>query len=141
MPRRGACGLVMLGGLLLVGTACGRGTNDGAGETVDRAAFEARLIEREQITDEQARCVSDYAYAGYEPEAIRVIYDEGFTSLPSGLWGEYAHAMVACVFEDELGPASPSGTAPGSTSGSTAGSTPGSTTGSTPVTTVTAAPS
>jgi len=132
MPRLGACGLVMLGGLLLAATSCGLGTDDGAGETVDRAAFETRLIEREQITDEQARCVSDYAYAGYEPEAIRVIYDEGFTSLPSGLWGEYGHAMVACVFEDELAPVSPPGTPPRSS-----GSTPG----STPVTTVSAAPS
>ena len=75
-------------------------------ETVGRHDFEVRLVEREKITDDQARCVSDYVYAGYEPAAIQVIYDKGLTSLPSPLWSEYAHAMVACLFHDELVPGS-----------------------------------
>jgi|EndMetStandDraft_5_1072996.scaffolds.fasta_scaffold476429_2 hypothetical protein len=111
-----AMGWCVVAAVLLAGCRSGEtaatkeATPDAATESVepvDRHDFEARLIEHEKITDDQARCVSSYVYSGYyDPASIRIIYDKGFTSLPSGLWGEYAHAMVACVLHDELIPGS-----------------------------------
>jgi hypothetical protein len=97
-------------------TACGRGANDGNGaEGLDRTTFERDLIAREHITAVQARCVTRYTYATYRPAEVRVIHDHGFTALPSPRWTEYAHALVGCLFHDELTPPSQDGHRPAST--------------------------
>jgi hypothetical protein len=113
--RRGrARGLSLLGLLLLLllaSSACGRG-----GGGVDGRSFERSLVERERISSEQARCVSRYVFAAYADDEIRQIVDDGIASLPSPRWAEYGHAVVTCLFHDELAgeslsaPASPSPT-------------------------------
>jgi len=91
-------GRTLLGLLLFLASAaaCGRGGG------VDQRDFERSLAERERITSEQARCVGRYVFAAYTDAEIRQIRADGFTSLSSPRWAEYGHAMVTCLFHDEL---------------------------------------
>jgi hypothetical protein len=115
--RTGLAAVLLVVLVIALAGACGAGPDaTGSSPSVERRSFEARLVERDRITDEQAQCVSDYVYAGYQPEEIRVIYDEDFTALPKNRWNEYGHAMVGCLFHDQLvpstGPSDPSPVSP-----------------------------
>lgn len=99
--------LALVSGLAVAGlalTSCRSGDPvAGSGPaTIDRSTFAARVIEREKVTEQQAQCVTDYVFAGYQAEDIRVIYEQDFTILPSSKWGEYGHALVGCTLHDEL---------------------------------------
>ena len=70
---------------------------------IPRDDFEARLAEREGITADEASCVGAYVYDAYTDDAIAQLHEGELQELPSPLWSEYAHAMVACVLGDQLG--------------------------------------
>lgn len=78
------------------------GCSSGQGAEVDQGDFEARLVEREALSAEEASCVGDYVYRGYPPEQITVLFEEGVDELPSVLWAEYVQAMVSCTLTDDL---------------------------------------
>jgi hypothetical protein len=97
--RVGATALVLLV-VLALGTSAGCGP-DGA-TSVDQAAFEARLREREALDADEASCVGDYVFAGYDEAEIVAIHDDGVAELESDLWSEYVQAMIACTLTDQL---------------------------------------
>ena len=70
--------------------------------TVPRASYEARLVERHQMTMAQARCTSKYVYSEYSSSEIRKLYDKGIVGVDLGRWSGVGQAMVACTLHDQL---------------------------------------
>jgi hypothetical protein len=64
--------------------------------------FQKKVVERENITPEQAKCVSDHVFADYDNPSVRLIAEKGITSLPSTRWAPYTYAMVECVMGKDL---------------------------------------
>jgi hypothetical protein len=95
--RRYSRTLAVLAVLLVSLAACG---SDGS--SVQQASFEQRLVDRQGISADEARCVSGYVFDGYSDDEIRLLYDTGLSALPSPLWAEYGHAMLGCLFHDDL---------------------------------------
>jgi hypothetical protein len=85
---------------LLAPLAC-RST-DGAAAPIGPIYFQKKLVEREKITPEQAKCVSDHVFADYDNPSVRLIAEQGITSLPSTRWAPYTYAMVECVMGKDL---------------------------------------
>lgn len=92
-PLAAALGVAIV---LWIAPACG------AGGGVARDDFEAELVDRERITDDEAGCVGDYVYDAYTDGEIELLHESGINDLPSGRWAEYMHAMVACTMHDDL---------------------------------------
>jgi hypothetical protein len=83
--------------------------------SIEPAAFQQRLVDRERITPGQARCVGDQVFGAYDDAAIRTISEQGVIALPSPRWAPYTYAMVECVMGDELAvpvASTPAGTRP-----------------------------
>lgn len=79
------------------------GCGGGDGVTISRAAFSQRLIERDRLSVDEARCVTEYVYAENPPEAIERFYDDRLASVSMVYWNSYGHSVAACSFADDLG--------------------------------------
>jgi hypothetical protein len=96
--RAGARTALLLVSLAVAGlVACGP-----SDDAVDEGSFERHLVEQEGLTPDQSRCVGRYVFAAYSPQDIETIREDGLTALPNWQWAEYGHAMVGCLFHDEL---------------------------------------
>jgi hypothetical protein len=97
--RAGAVAIVAVVVLTLgAGTSCG--SDDVA--SVDQATFEARLRDREALDADEASCVGDYVFSGYDEAEIVVLHEDGVAELESDQWSEYVQAMIACTLTDQL---------------------------------------
>ncbi len=118
MRRKGRAVMLLAVVAAALVTGCGEAGSTPRAATPTRAQFTERLAEREGLSHDEAACVTRYAFAEYDADAIVDLYDGGLQAVTMAEWNSYGHAMVACTMAKELGvPLPPDRTAEASHSG------------------------
>ena len=70
---------------------------------MSRSEFEAAVMQRENLTQATASCLSGYLFDAFPDDQLRALAGNVTQGLPAGVWGKYTLTLTACQYHDELG--------------------------------------